>query len=281
MIWSDDLEEHEKHVDLIMLALRQSHLYLNGKKCKFFLTELDFLGHHISARGIEPQSSKCDKIMKWPTPQSATDVRSFLGLVRYIAMFLPKLADHTVVLTPLTTKDAHKVFPAWTDEHNLAFESIKTLVCSAECLTIIDHLNLGNNKIFLTCDASDWRTGAALSLGPTWETAHPVAFDSAQLSSAEKSYPIHEKELLAIVCALKKWRSNLLGSLVYVYTDHKTLMNFDTQWDLLRRQLRWQELLSQYEIHIVYIRGEDNTVVDALSRLPSDIVPTVEPHVVC
>ena len=112
VIWSDDLEQHEKHVDLIMLALRQSHLYLNGKKCQFFLTELDFLGHHISTRGIEPQSSKCDKILKWPTPRSATDVRNFLGLVRYIVTFLPKLADHTVVLTPLTTKDAHKVFPA-------------------------------------------------------------------------------------------------------------------------------------------------------------------------
>ena len=64
VIWSDNLEEHEKHVDLIMLALRQSHLYLNGKKCQIFLTELDFFGHHISACGIEPQSSKCNKIMR-------------------------------------------------------------------------------------------------------------------------------------------------------------------------------------------------------------------------
>ena len=253
VIWSDNLEEHEKHVDLIMLALCQSHLYLNGKKCQFFLTELDFLGHHVSTHGIEPQLSKCDKIMRWPTPRSATDIRSFLGLVRYIMTFLPKLANHTVILTPLITKDAHKVFPAWTDKHNLAFESIKTLVCSTECLTIVNHLNPGDNKIFLTCDASDWRTGAALSFGPTWEMARPVAFDSAQLLSAKKSYPIHEKELLAIVCALKKWRSDLIGSPVYVYTDHKMLMNFDTQWDLLHRQLCWQELLSQYEIHITYI----------------------------
>ena len=76
-----------------------------------------------------------------------------------------------------------------------------------------------------------------LSFGSMWETAWPVAFDSAQLSSAEKSYPVHEKELLTIVQALKKWRSDLIGSLVYIYTDHKTLINFDVQHDLSRRQL--------------------------------------------
>ena len=171
VIWSNNLEEHHEHVDLIMQALQHSHLYLNAKKCQFFVTELDFLGHHISARGIKPQSSKCDKIMRWPKPRSATDVQSFLGLVRYIAGFLPKLADHTVVLTPLTTKDSHKLFPPWMAAHDFAFESIKTLVCSAECLTVINHVNPGDKKIHLTCDASDWRTGATLSFGSTWETA--------------------------------------------------------------------------------------------------------------
>lgn len=74
---------------------------------------------------------------------------------------------------------------------------------SADCLMVIDHGNPGDNKIFVTCDASDWCTGAVLSFGPTWETAHPVAYDSMQLKAAEKNYPIHEKELLAIVHAFK------------------------------------------------------------------------------
>ena len=98
VIWSDNLDEHQKHIDLIMQALQLLHLYLNSKKCQSFITKLDFLGHHISACGIKPQSSKCDKIMRWPKPWLATDIRGFLGLVRYIAGFLPKLTDHTVVL---------------------------------------------------------------------------------------------------------------------------------------------------------------------------------------
>ena len=145
------------------------------------------------------------------------------------------------------------MFPSWTSTHENAFNAIKALVVSAECLTTIDHLNPGNNNVFVTCDASDWRMGATLSFGPMWESARPVAFDSMQLKAAKKNYPVHEKELLAIIHALKKWRSDLLGMEIFVYTDHRTLKNFDTQKDLSRRQLRWKEFMSQYDMTIVYI----------------------------
>ncbi len=117
------------------------------------------------------------------------------------------------------------------------------------------------------CDASNKRTGAVLSWGPTWETAHPVAFDSMQLSGTQLNYPVHKKELLAIICALEKWHTDLLGSSFKVYTDHRTLENFNKQQDLSRHQAHWMELMSQYDFTISYIRGEDNTIADALSRL--------------
>ena len=121
------------------------------------------------------------------------------------------------------TKEARRNFPPWTVEHQMAFDTIKALVVSCECLTTIDHANLGDNKVFVTCDTSDWRTGATLSFSPSWELAHPVAFDSMQLKGTEKNYPVHEKELLTIIHALKKWRSDLLGIPIVVYTDHCTL----------------------------------------------------------
>lgn len=74
--------------------------------------------------------------------------------------------------------------------------------------------------------------------------------------------------------ALKKWRSDLLGSHIYVYTDHRTLENFESQRDLSQRQLRWQELMLQFDMSIIYIRGEDNTVADVLSRVPVNGFPT-------
>jgi len=125
IIWSDNIAEHAKHIDLVMSSLRKAKLYCNPNKWKFFQKEVDFLGHHISEQGIEPNSSKVDKIMQWPTLKSATDVRAFLRLVRYIALFLPNLAEHTRLLTPLTTKECHKSFPEWTPEHQAAFEAIK------------------------------------------------------------------------------------------------------------------------------------------------------------
>lgn len=276
VIWSQTIEDHARHLRLIMEALREARLYLNPKKCEFFKLAINFLGHRISADGIEPQSSKVDKILAWPQPHNATEVRSFLGLVRYVAAFLPRLAEHTRVLTPLTTKAATAEFPPWTNAHQSAFDAIKQLLVGRECLTVIDHDHPGDNRIFLTTDASDWRTGATLSWGKTWESARPVAFDSMQLRDAELNYPVHEKELLAIVRALKKWRSDLIGMPVTVYTDHRTLENFDTQKDLSRRQLRWQEYMAQYDLAITYIRGEDNTVADALSRVAARAFPGEE-----
>ena len=100
---------------------------------------------------------------------------------------------------------------------------------SRECLTTIDHDNMDSRRIFVTCDASNRRTGACLSFGETWETARSVAWDSAQLSRAEKNYPTHEKEMLAIMRALKKFHADLLGTNFKVYTDHHTLECFQGQ----------------------------------------------------
>jgi hypothetical protein len=273
IIWSLTVEEHIANVETVLLALREAHLYCSPKKTTLFCTEVTFLGHVISARGVEADASKVSRILDWPVPKSSHDVKSFLGLVRYIAQYLPDLAAYTRILTPLTTKEADRHFPCWSPEHHRAFQGIKELVVGRKCLTVIDHEQPGENTIFVTTDASDWHVGAVLSFGPTWESARPVAFDSCQLTDVETRYPTHEKELLAIVKALKKWRVDLLGARFIVYTDHRTLENFARQPLLSRRQARWQEFLGQYDFEIRYVKGEDNTVADALSRLPCEDVP--------
>ena len=269
VIWSSNLEEHARNVRTILEALEKAKLYCNPKKTKLFCTEIHFLGHRISCRGIEPDEGKADRIKHWPTPNSASDVRSFLGLVRYLSAFLPKLAKFTVVLDELTKKECDKDFPGWSDRHQLAFDSIKRLVTSTDCLTTIDPNLMPNHKIFVTTDASDSGSGAILSFGPSYELARPVAYDSRSFKGAELNYPVHEKELLAIIRALSKWRTDLLGYRFEIWTDHKTLEHFGNQRDLSRRQVRWMEFLSQYDASINYIPGENNSAADALSRLPA------------
>jgi hypothetical protein len=246
------------------VLLGEGHQYL----C-LFCTEIDFLGHHISTRGIEADNKKVDRILNWPQPKNATEVRGFLGLVRYIAAFLPALADHSGVLSELTTKESERNFPLWAPKYQIAFDAIKTIVTSRDCLTTIDFTKMPDYKIFVTTDASDKCSGAVLSFGLSWESARPVAFDSMTFKKAELNYPVHEKELLAIIRALKKWRVDLLGSQFFIYTDHKTLQNFNVQKDLSRLQARWMEFMSQFDAKIVYIKGDENTVADALSRFPS------------
>jgi hypothetical protein len=274
IIWSNSLAEHEHNVKLVLEALHAANLYCSVKKSTLFCTEVDFLGHHISSCGIEPDPKKIERIINWPIPKLATDVRAFLGLVRYVANFPPSLAHHMRILTPLTYKSTDATFPPWQPEHQHTFQCIKDLITSADCLVNINHDNIGDNKIFVTCDSSDWRTNAMLSYGLTRETACPVAFDSVTLKAAQLHYPIHEKEMLAIIRALTKWHSDLLGSPIIIFTDHHTLENFDTQKDLSWRQAHWQEFLSHYNHEIVYIKGEDNPVADALSCLPNSVDDT-------
>ena len=235
IIWSQTLEEHEENVIKVLEALPATKLYCNPDKTILFTTEISFLGHVISESGISADPRKTDKVLNWPQPRSALNVQGFLGLTRYLSAFLPALAEHTSILTPLTNKECDKIFPPWMDKHQRAFQAIKLLVTGMDCLTVIDY-NDPTKKVFLTMDASDRRTSAILSFGETWETACPMAYDSYQLNPAEKNYPVHEKELLAIVKAMKKWRSSLLGIPFEIYTDHRTLEYFQLQKDMSRRQ---------------------------------------------
>jgi hypothetical protein len=232
IIWSSSVAEHKRNVTRILEALRNAQLFCSLKKSQLFTTEINFLGHHISARGIEADKSKVERIVNWLIPTSVKHVHQFLGIVCYVSIFLLSLAESTSVLTPLMKKECNLTFPAWTAKHQHAFDTIKGLVLSHDCLTTIDHQNPGKKKIFITCNVSKRQTGAVLSFGEMWEASRPVTFESQQLKGLELHYPVHELEMLSIMRALAKWCTDLLGSHVYIYTDHKTLQNFDSQKDL-------------------------------------------------
>src|ERR1700678_1895000 len=114
IIWSQTLEEHEKHVRIILQTLQDAGLHINKKKTNLFCYETSFLGHIISKNGIEADPSKVSKILDWPAPKNQKEVQQFLGLVKYLNAFLPRLAIQTSILSGLTTKACSKKFPTWT-----------------------------------------------------------------------------------------------------------------------------------------------------------------------
>ncbi|SGY12017.1 BQ5605_C011g06360 [Microbotryum silenes-dioicae] len=262
-IFADTLEEHERRVRLVLDALRRADLYVSPKKTELFAAECFFLGHQITREGIKVDPDKVQRIQQWPRPTTVRQLRGFLGLVQYLRKFIDKLADLTAVLVPLTRKGAH-VDDGWTGEHNTAFEAIKALVGSLPSLHPIDHSEQGD-PLWLMTDASNRGIGAALSQGKAWQTAMPVGYWSRQYNPAEGNYAAHEMELLAIVEALHHWCADLLGVRFKILTDHHSLAGFMKQPSLSRRQARWTKRLADYDFEIVYVRGPENTVADALS----------------
>ncbi len=168
-------------------ALCEHKMFCSPKKTDLFCMSVQFLVHIISAKtnDVELDPMKINTIANWPIPRNATVVHSFLKFVCYMATFLQKLADHTTILTPLTTKAVDCEFLAWNGEHQHAFDAFKGLVLSKKCLTVIDHKNPGENQIFVTCNASDLGTSAILSFSVSWECkAHCNWFNSTERSRA-------------------------------------------------------------------------------------------------
>ncbi|GAA5985616.1 hypothetical protein JCM11641_004993 [Rhodosporidiobolus odoratus] len=264
IIYSNTMEEHEQNCRAVLSALREAGLYCSRRKTDLFTLQTEFLGHIISRDGIEAEPGKVDKIKNWTRPKTVTQVRGFLGIVQYLRKFIPQLAEHTAVLTPLTRKGLTRIDHLWTGKEEKAFEAIKKIVTSLPVLKPVDQ-DL-EEPIWLMSDASKVGVGAVLLQGQDWKTAHPCGFYSRQYIAAEKNYPTHEQEFLAVIAALKVWRNDLLGVRFRILTDHDTLRRFQTQGTLSKRQARWTEVLADYDYKLSHVPGKLNAVADSMSR---------------
>ena len=258
LIYSRDEQEHDKHLTLVLQLLRQHKLYAKLSKCELYKVSISFLGHTLSAEGVHMETSKVDAIQEWPAPMTISDLRAFLGLAGYYRRFIAFFSAIALPLTALLKKDKAYV---WNDEAERAFKKLKWAVQHAPVL-VTPRQDL---DFVVTTDASGFAIGASLSQD-SGEGLRPCAFMSKKMIPAERNYPVHEQELLAIICALKEWRHHLHGKKFKVITDHHSLRYLHTQPHLSARQSRWCEYLSQFDYEIQYMEGKQNVVADALSR---------------
>jgi hypothetical protein len=260
LIYSETVEQHEELVRWVLTQLSRNVYYANPKKCEFFRHQVDFLGHVVSAGGLAVQQQKVDAMVSWPTPRTVRDVRSFLGLTGYYRNFIRGYSGIASPLFDLTHKDAPFL---WAADQEAAFVALKKAVSSAPILIVPDW----EKPYSLYTDASGYAIGAMLcqdhGAGP-----QPIAFMSKKMNLAQRNYPVHEWELLAVIEALRVWRCFLWGTKhpIDIYTDHHSLQYINTQPHLSARQCRWVEMLQEYTFKVHYIRGETNVVADALSR---------------
>ncbi|GKC24625.1 putative reverse transcriptase domain-containing protein [Tanacetum coccineum] len=254
LIYSKSEEEHEVHLKTILDLLEKEKLYAKFSKCEFWLKEVQFLGHVVNRDGIHVDPSKVESVKNWKTPESSTEIRSFLGLAGYYRRFIENFSKIAKPLTLLTQKNKTYV---WGNEQDEAFRILKEKLCNAPVLALPD----GPDDFVVYCDASKQGFGSVLM-----QRGKVIAYASRQLKKHEKNYTTHDLELGAVVFALKIWRHYLYGTKSVIYTDHKSLQYIFDQKDLNMRQRRWIELLSDYECEIKYHPGKANVVADALSR---------------
>ncbi|MBW0592092.1 hypothetical protein O181_131807 [Austropuccinia psidii MF-1] len=258
MVFSSSLDEHVKHVASVLQRLRDNNLFAKASKCVFHASSVEYLGYVVSSDGLKMDSSKVQQILNWPQPKNIKALQSFLGFANFYRRFIKNYSKKISALTSLLKKDSPFIF---NEEALSQFQILKEAFTTAP---ILSHFNPSLPTIVET-DASDYALGAVLSQVND-SGKHPIAFDSCKLLPAELNYEIHDKELLGIVWALKRWRAFLLSlsDSFEVLTDHCSLQYFMSSKVLTHCQARWAEFLSVFHFIITYPPGRIATLPDAL-----------------
>ena len=261
LIYSDNLEDHKKHVREVLRRLHKHGLYPKPEKCKFHTDTTEYLGYCLLPAGLTMAQNKVDIIRDWPEPRKVKDIQSFLGFANFYCRFIYNYSDIVVPLTRLTRKDAPWNFSA---DCRRSFNSLKEAFTSAPILTHYQP----DAPIIVKTNASDYVIAGILSNICPDGKIRPVAFYSRTLTAPELNYDMHDKECLAIFEAFHSWRHYLEGSTspVDVVTDHKNLVYFSTSKVLTRRQARWSDYLSQFNLVIRFRPGKLGAKPDALTR---------------
>lgn len=260
VIYSPDVVSHRAHVGDVLGVLQQHGLTIKPSKCEFGVSEVKLLGFVVGKEGLKADPEKVSAIRDMAAPTTKQEVRRVLGSANYYRQLMPNYADIVAPITALTGKHVKFV---WTEICQKAWEELKELLLNCVVLQFPDP----KKPYKLYTDASDYSMGAILVQEDANGIARPVHLISGRFNSAQLNYPTVEKEAYALIFALVKLRPYLYGADVKIYTDHAPLRCLFTKEMKNTRIQRWAILLAEYAAPILYMRGEDNTWADMLSRL--------------
>jgi hypothetical protein len=254
LVYSKSMDEHEEHLRVVLQRLWDHQLYAMFSRCEFWIDEVSFLGHVISPKGIIVDPGKVRDVLDWKPPKSAHQARSFLGLAGYYRRFILNFSKISKLITEVLKKDTKYV---WSKDCDEAFQTLKKLLTTSLVLAQPDIAK----PFDVYCDASGTGLGGVLM-----QEGRVISYSSWQLRRHKENYPTHDLELAVVVMALRTWRHYLLGNVVHIYTNHKSLKYIFTQLDLNMRQRRRLELIKDYELELHYHPGKANIVADTLSH---------------
>lgn len=220
LVASENEEQHCRDLTTLFDKLEDNGFIVNKAKCVFGVGSLEFLGHQISDTGVKPVPAKVDVIRHFPRPETAQELRRFLGMINFFHRFIPHAA---AVLTPLYAALRGKSPPKvveWTPARDAAFHAAKNALADA---TLLVHPVDGATTA-LTVDASDDAIGGVLEqiIEGQWR---PLAFFSKPLRPREQKYPPFDRELLAAHLTIRHFRHFLEGRPFTLFSDHNSLIS--------------------------------------------------------
>ena len=253
-----DKAEHDRNLKEVLDRARKVNLRLNPRKCKFGVSQVQYVGHIFSSRGLLADPKKVDAIVNMPEPEDVNALSRFLGMVNYLSKFIPNLSEHAAPLRQLKHKDAQW---CWLEQHRQAYNKIKAMITSTPNLRFYDV----SKPVILTCDASKFGLGCACL-----QDNGPVAYASRTMKDHEQRYSQIEKEFLAVLFACHKFHDFIYGKHTIVETDHKPLITIMKKpMHLIPARLQRMRLqLQKYDIELVYKKGAELYIADTLSRAP-------------
>lgn len=251
-----------KRLKLVFDVASEHGLEINFKKCQFMQRRVEFLGHVVEDGKIYPSPDKTAAVKCFPKPRSLKDVRSFLGLTGYFRKFIPCYSTIAKPLSDMLKKDRKFIF---NDAQIQAFEELKRSLTGDTVLKIYRP----EDETEVHTDASQDGYGAVLMQRSNDDgQMHPVYYTSRKTTPAERKYTSYELEVLAVIEALKKFRTYLLGIKFKVLTDCSAFQKTLSKKDLVTRVARWALLLEEYDVTVEHRAGTRMQHVDALSRYP-------------
>ena len=263
IVYGSTREKHDVALENCLNRLQEKNLKLNLKKCRFLKENLEFYGLMFSKKGIAPDPKKVEDFVKATPPQSASEVRSLLGMATYSSQFIPNFASITAPLRELTKK--HAKFE-WTEKQQKAFVQLKEYLTRAPVMAYFD---IGK-KSMLTVDASPYGLSAILSqIDDDTKKPNIIAYASRSLTTIEQRYSQTEREALAIVWGMEHFRLYLYGCEFDLITDHKPLelIYKNPKSKPPMRIERWLLRLQDFNFKVIYQAGKDN-IADYMSRHP-------------
>lgn len=252
-------EEHDTNLHKLMRRATEKGLVFNSQKCLLKTDSIAFFGNIYTRQGVQPDPSKVQDIQQMQAPNSKDELQRFMGMLNYLAPYIPKLAETAQAVRELLKKDAIWI---WEDSHEQCFNKLKSMITPDACLKYYDP----KSPLTLEVDASQKGLGVALT-----QEGKPIAFASKTLTECQSRYSNIEREMLAIVHGIERYHTYLYGKPFIVVTDHKPLVTIcEKPLHAAPHRLRRMLLRIQgYQYSVTYKPGPQMIMADALSRLPN------------